>query len=135
MRLFGTGILIAAGLVLAASADAQTTRKPAAPTGPTMTAAQIQAFLIGAKIESVAPNGASRAIIQHTADGKSTYEIIRGDKKTHVNGIWKMRGNQFCRRMEQPKATDVCFDYRKVNDTTVAVYEGKKLAARQTRIP
>ena len=138
MRLFGTGMLIAALVGLAAPADAQSSsqaaRRPQAAGQATMTAAEIQALLIGTAIESIAPDG-SRAIIHHTADGKSVYELIRGEKKTRVNGIWKMRGNQFCRRFDRPKETEVCFDYRKVNDATAAVYNGKKLVARQTRLP
>jgi hypothetical protein len=129
--------LVLAGVVSLATAGgamaAETAKKPPAHGTP-MTGTDIQTFAVGVPLESLGPDG-SRAIITHKADGTSVYELVRGDKKTRINGIWTVRGNQFCRKFDRPKETELCLDYRKVNDSTAAVYNGKKLVARQHRLP
>jgi hypothetical protein len=128
--------LVAAGLVsMVAGSGAmavEAAKKP--PThGTPMTGTDIQTFAVGVPLESVGPDG-SRAIITHKADGTSVYELVHGDKKTRINGIWTVRGNQFCRKFDRPKETELCLDYRRINDNTVAVFAGKKLVARQHRL-
>ncbi|NJL06872.1 MAG: hypothetical protein HC900_00370 [Methylacidiphilales bacterium] len=120
-------------LAAAESAAAQTGKKVSLP-GTAMTGTEIQSFAVGVALESLGPDG-SRAIIQHKADGTSVYELIRGDKRVRINGIWVVRGNQFCRRFDRPKETETCLDYRRISDSTVAVYNAKKLVARQHRQP
>ncbi|KAA5603642.1 hypothetical protein [Blastochloris sulfoviridis] len=115
------------------SAAAQGGKKAVLPGTP-MTGAEIRAFAIGVPLESLGPDG-SRAIIRHKADGTSVYELIRGEKRARINGIWTMRGNQFCRRFSRPKETETCLDYRRISDTTAAIYSGRKLVARQHRQP
>ncbi|ALK09153.1 hypothetical protein [Blastochloris viridis] len=128
--------LVVTGMVAALSGAgamaAEGVRKASLP-GTAMTATEIQTFAVGVRLESVAPDGA-RAIVTHRADGTSVYELVRGDKKTRINGIWTVRGNQFCRRFDRPKENEICLDYRRVNDSTVAVYNVRKLIARQHRL-
>lgn len=131
-----TGAMLAAGSVLALAgprpADAASAKKPPPPVGRLMAAAEIQAFIQGGQIESTAPDG-TKAEILHRPDGTSAYELIRGEKRTKINGIWTIRGNQFCRKFDRPKETEVCLDYRRIDERTVGVYNEGKLIARQTR--
>jgi hypothetical protein len=129
------GLVLAGMVSLVAGTGAmaaETARKPTT-SGTPMNGTEIQTFAVGVPLESVGPDG-SRAIITHKADGTSVYELIRGDKKTRINGIWAVRGNQFCRRFDRPKETELCLDYRRINDTTAAVYNAKKLVAQQHRL-
>lgn len=130
------GLILVGAVSIVAGAGAgaaESSRKPPSQGTP-MTGTDIQTFVVGVPLESVGPDG-SRAIIAHKADGTSVYELIRGDKKTRINGIWTVRGNQFCRRFDRPKETELCLDYRRINDSTVAVFNAKKLVARQHRLP
>lgn len=129
------------GLVLAGMASlvmgtvamaAETAKKPPAHGTP-MTGTEIQAFAVGVPLESVGPDG-SRAVITHKADGSSVYELVRGDRKTRINGTWAVRGNQFCRKFDRPKENELCLDYRRIGENSVAVFSAKKLVARQHRL-
>ncbi|WP_126399469.1 hypothetical protein [Blastochloris tepida] len=133
-RVAGLAFGCVLSVLAAAEVSAAQAAKRASLPGTPMTGAEIQAFAVGVPLESLGPDG-SRAIIQHRADGTSVYELIRGEKRTRINGIWTMRGNQFCRRFTRPKETETCLDYRRISDTRAAVYSGKKLVARQQRQP